>query len=62
MADQYGRPDMLVETDWLAAHLDDPKLRVVDADYPLAYGRARLAPLRPNRGDRVARPAYQAAA
>src|SRR5205814_3760752 len=42
MAEEYSRPDMLVETDWLAAHLDDPKLRVVDADYPLAYGRAHL--------------------
>ena len=42
MAEDYARPDMLVETDWLAAHLDDPKLRVVDADYPHAYGRAHI--------------------
>jgi thiosulfate/3-mercaptopyruvate sulfurtransferase len=42
MAEDYGRPGMLVETDWLAAHLDDPTLRVVDADYPLAYGRAHI--------------------
>ena len=42
MAEGYDRPDMLVETDWLAAHLDDPKLRLVDADYPHAYGRAHI--------------------
>jgi thiosulfate/3-mercaptopyruvate sulfurtransferase len=38
----YARPEMLVETDWLAAHLDDPKLRLIDADYPPAYGRAHI--------------------
>lgn len=42
MAEAYARPDMLVETDWLAAHLDDPTLRLVDADYPPAYGRAHI--------------------
>src|SRR5438105_4763866 len=33
---------MLVETGWLAEHLDDPNLRIVDADYPAAYGRAHI--------------------
>jgi len=28
----YSRPDMLVSTEWLAAHLSDPKLRVVESD------------------------------
>ena len=28
----YARPEMLVSTDWLAAHLDDPSLRVVESD------------------------------
>ena len=42
MAEAYACPDMLVETDWLAAHLEDPTLRVVDADYPHAYGRAHI--------------------
>ncbi|MBI4236268.1 MAG: sulfurtransferase [Chloroflexi bacterium] len=27
----YARPDLLAETDWLAAHLGDPYVRVVDA-------------------------------
>src|SRR5689334_12228606 len=26
----YARPEMLVETNWLAAHLNDPNIRVVD--------------------------------
>jgi len=30
MLDGYAHPEYLVETDWLAAHLDDPKLVVLD--------------------------------
>jgi thiosulfate/3-mercaptopyruvate sulfurtransferase len=29
----YAHPELLVETDWLAAHLGDPNLRVVDCRY-----------------------------
>jgi thiosulfate/3-mercaptopyruvate sulfurtransferase len=29
-ASTYARPDMLVSTEWLAAHLDDPGIRIVD--------------------------------
>src|SRR5205807_10229236 len=29
---QYARPDMLVTTSWLAEHLDDPGLVVVESD------------------------------
>jgi thiosulfate/3-mercaptopyruvate sulfurtransferase len=29
----YAHPEVLVETDWLAAHLNDPKLRVAEVDY-----------------------------
>lgn len=32
MAD-YAHPELLAETDWLAAHLDDPKVRIVDCRY-----------------------------
>ncbi len=28
----YANPDALVETDWLEAHLDDPRIRVVEVD------------------------------
>lgn len=28
----YAQPDVLVETDWLADHLDDPDLRIVEVD------------------------------
>jgi thiosulfate/3-mercaptopyruvate sulfurtransferase len=27
----YARPELLAETDWLAEHIDDPTIRVVDA-------------------------------
>jgi thiosulfate/3-mercaptopyruvate sulfurtransferase len=42
MAAGYARPEMLVETGWLAEHLDDPDLRIVDADAPEAYARAHI--------------------
>src|SRR5437763_16734827 len=29
----YARPDSLVSTEWLAAHLDDPHVRVLDSSY-----------------------------
>ena len=29
---QYVHPEVLVETDWVAAHLDDPALRIVESD------------------------------
>jgi thiosulfate/3-mercaptopyruvate sulfurtransferase len=32
MNDQYAHPEVLVETDWVAAHLDDPSVRVVESD------------------------------
>jgi len=28
----YANPDALVETEWVAAHLDDPKVRIVESD------------------------------
>ena len=31
----YAHPEALVSTEWLAAHLNDPKVRVVDATYHL---------------------------
>jgi thiosulfate/3-mercaptopyruvate sulfurtransferase len=31
-ARQYAHPDALVSTDWLAAHLDDPAVRVLESD------------------------------
>ena len=42
MPEGYARPEMLVETEWLASHLDDPNLRIVDADYPQSYARAHI--------------------
>jgi len=28
----YAKPEVLVTTEWLAAHLDDPKLRIIEID------------------------------
>jgi thiosulfate/3-mercaptopyruvate sulfurtransferase len=28
----YARPDVLVETSWVAEHLNDPKVRIVESD------------------------------
>lgn len=33
MTDAYARPELLAETDWLAEHLADPNLRIVDLRY-----------------------------
>jgi thiosulfate/3-mercaptopyruvate sulfurtransferase len=29
----YAHPEALVETDWVAAHLNDPKVRIAEVDY-----------------------------
>ena len=38
----YARPDFLVETDWLEAHLDDANIRIVDCDQFDLYRRAHI--------------------
>jgi len=35
VAASYGHPEALVETAWLAAHLNDPKLRILDGSFTL---------------------------
>jgi len=32
MAQGYAHPEVLVETDWVAQHLNDPKIRIVEVD------------------------------
>ena len=39
----YARPELLAEADWLAEHLNDPNIRVVDCEAPDAYNRAHIA-------------------
>jgi len=39
----YARPELLAETDWLAEHLDDPQVRIVDCDEFAAYQRLHIA-------------------
>lgn len=39
----YANPDALVSTEWLANHLDDPNLRIVEVDEDTeAYGRDHI--------------------
>jgi thiosulfate/3-mercaptopyruvate sulfurtransferase len=38
----YAQPDLLVETDWLAEHVDDPHIRIVDCDPLDVYRRAHI--------------------
>jgi thiosulfate/3-mercaptopyruvate sulfurtransferase len=38
----YARPELLVETDWLAERLDDPHIRIVDCDPLDVYRRAHI--------------------
>jgi thiosulfate/3-mercaptopyruvate sulfurtransferase len=38
----YARPELLAETDWLAQHLSDPDLRIVDLRLEAAYREAHL--------------------
>lgn len=42
MSSHYPRPEILAETDWLAEHLDDPDIRIVDCDDPAAYQRLHI--------------------
>ena len=42
MAEGYARPEMLAGTDWLAEHMDDPHVRIVDCGPPEAYARAHI--------------------
>jgi thiosulfate/3-mercaptopyruvate sulfurtransferase len=39
----YAHPEMLVSTDWVAAHLDDPKVRIVESNEdPLLYATGHV--------------------
>jgi thiosulfate/3-mercaptopyruvate sulfurtransferase len=38
----YAHPEILAEPDWLAEHLDDPKVRVIDCAVLEAYRRAHI--------------------
>lgn len=39
---RYAQPDMLVETDWLARHLDNPRIRIVDTRSGEAYASGHI--------------------
>lgn len=39
---RYARPDMLVETDWLARHVNDPRVRIIDTRSVEAYATGHI--------------------
>src|SRR6266545_1383568 len=39
---EYPRADILVDPGWLAAHITDPNLRIVDCDRPESWERAHI--------------------
>ena len=41
-AEGYAHPEMLCDTAWLADHLDDPNVRVVDCDQFMEYRRGHI--------------------
>ncbi len=44
MDETYAHPEALVTTEWVAAHLNDPKVRIVEVDYDPAsnYGQGHI--------------------
>jgi thiosulfate/3-mercaptopyruvate sulfurtransferase len=43
MGESYARPEVLVSADWVEAHLNDPKVRVVESDEDLLlYGQGHI--------------------
>ena len=38
----YANPDLLASTDWLADHLDDPGVRIVDCNFPGSYEEGHI--------------------
>ncbi len=39
----YTNPELLVSTDWLAGHLDDPGIRIVDCNVPGSFEKAHIS-------------------
>jgi thiosulfate/3-mercaptopyruvate sulfurtransferase len=39
----YTNPQLIAETDWLADHLDDPNVRIVDARPPQQFGAGHIS-------------------
>ena len=40
--EDYAHPELLAETEWLAGHLDDPSVRIIDCGMPDAYNRCHV--------------------
>ena len=42
MTENYYKPEMLADTDWLLENLDKPNIRIVDCDPPDSFFRAHI--------------------
>ena len=42
MAEQFARPELLASPQWLAEHLDDPNVRIVDGRTAQLYDAAHI--------------------
>ena len=51
MTATYQHPDAIVSTEWLAANLSDPSLRIYDCTYYLHYEVGTGRPYRPESGE-----------
>src|SRR5262249_13075542 len=38
----YAHPELLTETEWLAQHLNNPKVRIIDARSPQQYSAGHI--------------------
>ena len=43
---KYAHPEVLVETDWVAEHLDDPNVKLVEIDVDTQTGPTTSGPWR----------------
>jgi thiosulfate/3-mercaptopyruvate sulfurtransferase len=50
----YVKPDVLVTTEWVAQHLNDPKVRILESDEDvLLYDLGHIPALRRSTGTRT---------
>ena len=46
MGENYAKPDALVDTDWVAAHLNDSSVRIVESDEDVLLYEPAISPAR----------------
>ena len=46
--EDYAHPDVLVSTDWVAEHTNDPSVRVVEADTAFKFDMGKIGSCKSN--------------